>query len=189
MAQQLHQKFNLTTFDDGETVEDYALHLSGMAAHLTTLGKEVKDGEIITKMLRSLPPRFKQIMIVIKTLLDVSTMSVADLTGHSRKRQHRCNKTGSCTSPRRSGTRRGRSVRQGTTPAATQEVVAQAKAMDADGVTVVIHQAGHRSSPLAMSVGVATRWGIGHVSVTQSPRWSRHMSHKMKRRHRSCSRR
>jgi hypothetical protein len=39
----------------------------------------VKDGEIITKMLRSLPPRFKQITITIETLLNVLTMSVADL--------------------------------------------------------------------------------------------------------------
>jgi hypothetical protein len=50
-AQQLHRKFDLTTFDDGETVVDYALRLSGMVAHLATLGEEVKDGEIITKML------------------------------------------------------------------------------------------------------------------------------------------
>jgi hypothetical protein len=80
-SQQLRQKFNLAMFDDGETVEDYALRLSGMAAHLATLGEEVKDGEIIAKMLRSLPPRFKQITITIKTLLGASTMSVTDLTG------------------------------------------------------------------------------------------------------------
>jgi hypothetical protein len=55
----LCQKFNLAMFDDGETVEDYALRLSGMAVHLTTLGEEVKDGKTIVKMLRSLPPRFK----------------------------------------------------------------------------------------------------------------------------------
>jgi hypothetical protein len=36
-------------------------------------------------MLRSLPPRFKQITIVIKTLLDVSTMSVADLIGRLKE--------------------------------------------------------------------------------------------------------
>jgi hypothetical protein len=29
-AQQSRQKFNLTKFDDGETIEDYALCLSGM---------------------------------------------------------------------------------------------------------------------------------------------------------------
>jgi hypothetical protein len=51
MAQHLRRKFDLATFNDGETVEDYALPLSGMATHLTTLGEEVKDGEIITKML------------------------------------------------------------------------------------------------------------------------------------------
>jgi hypothetical protein len=80
-TQQLRQKFDLTTFDDDETVEDYVLRLSGMAAHLATLSEEVKDSEIVVKMFRSLPPHFKQITIIIKTLFDVSTMSVADLTG------------------------------------------------------------------------------------------------------------
>jgi hypothetical protein len=84
-AQQLRQKFDLAMFDDGETIEDYALRLSGMAAHLATLGEEVNNGEIIAKMLRSLPPRFKQITIMIKTLLDVSTMSVVDLTGRLKE--------------------------------------------------------------------------------------------------------
>jgi hypothetical protein len=72
-------------FDDGETIEDYALCLSGMAAHLTTLGEEVKDGEIVAKMLQSLLPRFKQITIVIKTILDVWTTSITDLTGRLKE--------------------------------------------------------------------------------------------------------
>jgi hypothetical protein len=80
MAQQLCRKFNLAMFNDGKTVEDYAMRLSGMAVHLATLGEKVKHGEIIAKMFRSLPPRFKKITVAIKTLLDVSTMSVADLT-------------------------------------------------------------------------------------------------------------
>jgi hypothetical protein len=50
-TQQLHRKFDLTTFNDSETIEDYTLCLSGMAAHLTTLSEEVKDGKIIAKML------------------------------------------------------------------------------------------------------------------------------------------
>jgi hypothetical protein len=40
----------------------------------------VKEGEIITKILRTLSPHFKYISITIKTLLDVSMMTVADLT-------------------------------------------------------------------------------------------------------------
>jgi hypothetical protein len=80
MVQQLRRKFDLAMFDDGENIEDYALRLSGMAAHLAMLGEEVKDSEIVAKMLRSLPPCFKKIIIAIKTLLDVLTMSIADLT-------------------------------------------------------------------------------------------------------------
>jgi hypothetical protein len=43
-TQQLHRKFELTTFNDGETVEDYAMHLSGMVVDLGTLGDEVRMG-------------------------------------------------------------------------------------------------------------------------------------------------
>jgi hypothetical protein len=49
------------------------------------LGEEVKDDEIVMKMLQSLSAHFKQITIVIKTLLDVSTMSVIDLTGRLKE--------------------------------------------------------------------------------------------------------
>jgi hypothetical protein len=49
------------------------------------LGEEVKDSDIIMKMIRSLPPHFKQIMIAIKTLLNMSTMSVVDLTGRLKE--------------------------------------------------------------------------------------------------------
>jgi hypothetical protein len=61
------------------------LRLSSMAAHLTTLGEEVKDGEIIVKMLQSMLLHFKQITIAIKTLLDVSTMFGADLKGRLKE--------------------------------------------------------------------------------------------------------
>jgi hypothetical protein len=80
-TQQLRWKFNLAAFNNGEIIDDYMLCLSGMVVHLAMLGEEVKDSKIVAKMLRSLSPRFKQITIVIKTLLDVSTMSVADLIG------------------------------------------------------------------------------------------------------------
>lgn len=79
-AEQLHRKFDLAAFENGESFEDYALRLEGMAAHLATLGEDVTDKEIVAKILRSLPPRFKQIAITIRTLLDISTMTVANLT-------------------------------------------------------------------------------------------------------------
>jgi hypothetical protein len=56
-----------------------------MVVHLTMLCEEVKDGEIIMKMLQFLLPRFKQITITIKTLLNMLTMSFADLTGQLKE--------------------------------------------------------------------------------------------------------
>jgi hypothetical protein len=50
-AQQLCQKFNIATFNDGETVKDCVLCLSSITAHLTMLSEEVKGGEIVAKML------------------------------------------------------------------------------------------------------------------------------------------
>jgi hypothetical protein len=79
MSQQLRQKFNLTTFEDGETTKDYELLLNGMAAYLAMLSEEVKYSEITVKMLHSLPPCFKQITIAIKKMLNLSMMSVVDL--------------------------------------------------------------------------------------------------------------
>jgi 2'-5' RNA ligase len=57
--------------------------MSSIAAHLATLNEEVKYGEIAVKMLRSLPPHFKQ--ITIKTIFDVLAMSVAKLTGRLKE--------------------------------------------------------------------------------------------------------
>jgi hypothetical protein len=85
MAQQIWCKFDMAMCGDGEIIEDYALRLKIMATYLTTLGAEVKETQIVEKMLRSLPHRFKQITIAIKTLLDVSTMSVADLNGRLKE--------------------------------------------------------------------------------------------------------
>jgi hypothetical protein len=84
-AQQIRRKFDMATCNEGETVEDYALCLNSLAAHLSTLCERIKEGQIVEKMLRTLPPQFRQISIVIKTLLDVLKMSVADLTGHLKE--------------------------------------------------------------------------------------------------------
>jgi hypothetical protein len=81
MTQQLRQKYDLAVFEYEETIEDYALLRNGMAVHLAMLDEVVKEGEIIVKILRALPARFKQISIAIETLLDVSTMMVTDLIG------------------------------------------------------------------------------------------------------------
>ena len=80
-AQNLRRQFDSATFKDGESIEDYALHLNNMASTLTTLGDTVGETKVVEKIIRSVPQRFRQIVVAITMLLDVSTLTVADLTG------------------------------------------------------------------------------------------------------------
>ncbi|CAA6673931.1 unnamed protein product [Spirodela intermedia] len=70
-AQNLRRQFDSATFKEGESVEDYALRLNSMASTLNTLGDKVEETQV----------RFRQIVVAITMLLDVSTLTVADLTG------------------------------------------------------------------------------------------------------------
>ncbi|CAA7398617.1 unnamed protein product [Spirodela intermedia] len=80
-AQNFRRQFDAATFKEGEAVEDYALRLNSMASTLTTLGDKVEETQVVEKIIRSVPQRFRQIVVVITMLLDVSTLTVADLTG------------------------------------------------------------------------------------------------------------
>jgi hypothetical protein len=187
MAQQLRWKFDLTTFDDGETVEDYVLCLSGMTTHLDTLNEEVKDGEIIIKMLRSLLPCFKQIMITIKTLLNVSTMPIADLTERLNEVEERFEKA--LMSLQQDGKlyliKEEWDMRRKKCEAkAKAKVVGVTRVVGTAGVVgaVTPNQAGVRTSPSVMSAGAVARWGIEHASAARSPTRSMCMSCKTKRR-------
>ncbi|CAA6674425.1 unnamed protein product [Spirodela intermedia] len=72
---------NKETAKEGESVEDYALRLNSMASTLNTLGDKVEETQVVEKIIRSVPQRFRQIVVAITMLLDVSTLTVADLTG------------------------------------------------------------------------------------------------------------
>jgi hypothetical protein len=75
-AQQLRREFELAAFKDGELVEDFALRLTGIQASLQTLGEVLEDKQIILEILRSVPSQYKQMVAAIRTLLDISTLSV-----------------------------------------------------------------------------------------------------------------
>ncbi|CAA7409286.1 unnamed protein product [Spirodela intermedia] len=80
-AQNLRRQFDSATFKEGESVEYYALHLNSMASTLNTLGDKVEETQVVEKIIRSVPQCFRQIVVAITMLLDVSTLTVVDLTG------------------------------------------------------------------------------------------------------------
>ncbi|XP_078433701.1 uncharacterized protein LOC144704993 [Wolffia australiana] len=68
-------------FKEGESVEDCALRLNSMASTLTTLGDKIEEMQVVEKIIRSVPQHFRQIVVAITTLLDVSMLTIADLMG------------------------------------------------------------------------------------------------------------
>ncbi|XP_078438598.1 uncharacterized protein LOC144709068 [Wolffia australiana] len=51
-----------------------------MASTLTTLNDKIEETQVVEKIIRSVPQRFRQIVVAITTLLDVSKLTIADLT-------------------------------------------------------------------------------------------------------------
>jgi hypothetical protein len=70
-TQQLLRQFENATFKEDETIVDFSMRLSGMVQHLATLGEKVEKPKVVGKFLRSILHRYRQIIVVIHTLLDV----------------------------------------------------------------------------------------------------------------------
>ena len=80
-AQKLHQTFESIRFKNGEHVEDFSLRLQGVVSDLRLLGEELSEEKVVRKLLRVVPRRYRQIALSIETLVDLSTLSIEDLTG------------------------------------------------------------------------------------------------------------
>ncbi|KAF8783882.1 hypothetical protein HU200_000329 [Digitaria exilis] len=80
-VQQLRREYEAIAFREGEAVEDFALRLTTVVTQLAQLGDKIGDEETVAKYLCVVPPRFAQIALSIETLLDLSTLSIEDVTG------------------------------------------------------------------------------------------------------------
>jgi len=80
-AQNLRAEYESIALRDGEAIEDFALRLSSMVQRLAKLGDPEPDEKVVAKYLRVVRPRYKQLVISIETLLDISRLSIEVVTG------------------------------------------------------------------------------------------------------------
>ena len=88
-AQRLLREFENIAFKDGETVDDFAMHINALAADLRTSGESMEEIKVVKKMLRVLPERYMQIAVSIETLLDLKTLTMEDLLGRLKMAEDR----------------------------------------------------------------------------------------------------
>ncbi|XP_062182044.1 uncharacterized protein LOC133886315 [Phragmites australis] len=80
-AQNLRAEYEVITLHDGEAIEDFALRLTGIVQRLAALGDLEADTKVVAKYLRVVRPRYKQLVISIEILLDISQLSIEEVMG------------------------------------------------------------------------------------------------------------
>jgi hypothetical protein len=90
----LKHEFDSLTFNDGESVDDFGVHIGRIMNQLAVLGCEYKEEEIMRWFLLALPPKFEQITSLIETLLDLKTITVDELIGWLKPSEERINRNG-----------------------------------------------------------------------------------------------
>jgi hypothetical protein len=78
-TQKLRCEYEMLAFHAGKGVEDFALRLAGIN-QLATLSDLEPDDKVVLRYLRIARPRYKQLVLSIKTLLDVSTLTIEEVT-------------------------------------------------------------------------------------------------------------
>jgi hypothetical protein len=79
--QKIRKEFDALAFKKGESVEDFALRTSNLLCELQTLGDKTTELDAVQKMLRVVPTQYNQMACSIETLLDLSTLSLEELSG------------------------------------------------------------------------------------------------------------
>jgi hypothetical protein len=77
----VRHEYELHTFHEGEGVEDFTMRLAWIVHQLAMLGDLELDDKVVLKYLRIARPRYRQLVLSIETLLDVSTLSIEEITG------------------------------------------------------------------------------------------------------------
>jgi hypothetical protein len=88
-VEQLCQEFVKIKFKQGETVEEFNLHITALANELRVLGDNITDKEVVKKMLHSVPDNLEQVAISMETLLDLNSLSIEEAVGHLRAVEQR----------------------------------------------------------------------------------------------------
>ena len=81
-AQQMRRQYEELALRDGEGTEDFTLRLTGIVNQLSTLGDSGDPKKVVEKYLRIARVKYKHLVISMETLLDISALSIEEITGH-----------------------------------------------------------------------------------------------------------
>ncbi|XP_039118662.1 uncharacterized protein LOC120254665 [Dioscorea cayenensis subsp. rotundata] len=89
--QALRQRFDLLQMREDETIQHYITRVLAVVNQIRGMGTELKDAEIVLKVLRSLSSRFVHAVTSIEEARDMSTLSLDELSGSLQAHEARFN--------------------------------------------------------------------------------------------------
>ena len=80
----LRWEFGALSFKEGETVSDFGVRISTLAANLRSLGDNIQDAEVVQKLLQVVPEKLTQAVVSLEMFLDLNRVSIEEVIGRLR---------------------------------------------------------------------------------------------------------
>jgi hypothetical protein len=94
-TQRLRAEFESIWFREGESVNDFTMCLGSLVTTLGTLG-EIKEQQVVQKLLRVVPKRLNQVAIAIEVTQDLSKLTLEDAGSRLRAAEDRAEEDERC---------------------------------------------------------------------------------------------
>jgi uncharacterized membrane protein YgcG len=92
-AKKLRREFADIEFKNGESVDEFSLRITALADNLRTLGDDVRESEVVKKLLQVVPEYLEQDAVTCEMILELNATSVEEVTSRLRVFERRRNKT------------------------------------------------------------------------------------------------
>ena len=78
---------------DSENVDTFYTRVVGLINQMKSHGEPVSNQRVVEKILRSLPPRFENLVVTLEEHTDMLTFSIDELQASLINHEHRINRT------------------------------------------------------------------------------------------------
>ena len=89
----MRRDFESLSMKDSENVDTFYKRVVGLINQLKSHGEAIEDGRVVEKKIRSLPPRFENLVVTLEEHTDMSIFTIDELQASLINHEHRLNRT------------------------------------------------------------------------------------------------
>lgn len=76
--------FGNLSFKEGETINEFGIHITTLSTNLLSLGDNISDPEVVKKLLQVVPERMNQAVVSLEMFLDLNKVTIEEVIGQLR---------------------------------------------------------------------------------------------------------